>query len=240
MTTATLEPADAGPGLFLRFAQALSSRVVAPGDDAELRRQKSILVVAAVLKLACCPVWIVPYALLGHYAAAAAPAAYMCLCVASLLAFMRSKDIAAFRRRQSLSLLTMPALMQWSLGGFEASGGVIYWALLAPLLSLLFQGARESIKWFAAYAAVVVFSSLMPPFLDEPYARAVPHALNLAFFILNIVIVSGIPGDVYAKVIDGGGAGEHRLCFTSVPFQVRAFLRRTVAEAAPAADARAP
>jgi hypothetical protein len=38
--------------------------------------------------------------------------------------------------------------LQWSLGGFVASSGVMLWALLAPLGALLLQPER-ALGWFS-------------------------------------------------------------------------------------------
>jgi hypothetical protein len=41
--------------------------------------------------------------------------------------------------------------MQWSLGGFAASGVLMFWSILAPLCALMFQNTRKAALWFAGY-----------------------------------------------------------------------------------------
>lgn len=50
-------------------------------------------------------------------------------------------------------ILWNPITMQWSLGGFAASGVVMTWSILAPFCALMLQNVRKAVWWFAAYLA---------------------------------------------------------------------------------------
>lgn len=161
-----------------------------------LRRNKSILTLTSVLKACACPVWMLAYGLIGDARSAAIPLGY-CLCTAaSLVHFARTKRFAGFRLRQGLLIFLLPLFMHVSLGGFVASSGVILWSLLGPLTFLLFQGARQSVIWFALFVLAVAGAGLAEGALSAA-PTAVPAGLRTCFFAMNIITVSGI---VYAAV----------------------------------------
>jgi class 3 adenylate cyclase len=86
-------------------------------------------------------------------------------------------------------MLVLPFLLQWSLGGYEASSAVSLWALVAAFGALFFFGDRAGIPWFAAFLALTLVSGLAEPLLARQ-AAVIPSPLVTAFFVLNIAGVS--------------------------------------------------
>jgi class 3 adenylate cyclase len=63
-----------------------------------------------------------------------------------------------------------------SLGGLVAGGAPLIWGILAPVSAVLYFDGNRSMKWFGAYAAMVVASivfdgwitTIVPPHWDQP------------------------------------------------------------------------
>jgi signal transduction histidine kinase len=116
--------------------------------------------------------------------------------LASVAAYLKKKDFAAFRLRQEMLIFFAPIWIHVALGGFLFSSGVILWAFLSPLIAILFHGARESLYWFVALIGAIVVLVLVDPLL-APLAPAVPSWATLAFFVMNFGVVSAI---IYAAI----------------------------------------
>jgi class 3 adenylate cyclase len=173
------------PG-WLRRLMAVGAQ---PEDDDDLRVRKALLVLSASLMASLATLWVVTYAALGLWVSAAIPFAYQVASVASIAVFARTRRWAAFRESQLAMSLVFPFLLQWSLGGFEASSAVSLWGVTSPLGALLFAGTRRSVPWFAAFAALLGVSAAIDPALSDAPAD-VPDGIVTVFFALNILGVS--------------------------------------------------
>jgi signal transduction histidine kinase len=139
-------------------------------------------------------VWSVLF--VGQPKAALGPLFYQILTVASVAVFMKTRNLAPFRFRQELLVLLAPIYMHIVLGGFAASNGVILWSFVAPLIAVLFHGAKQSLPWFIALVAAVVALALLDPTLASRAAQ-LPPAASIFFFVMNIVAVTSL---VYAAI----------------------------------------
>jgi class 3 adenylate cyclase len=157
---------------------------VTPDAD-ELRLRTTVLTLSATLMATLAFVWVATYAALGLWVSAAIPAAYSLASGASMLAYRRTRHYVLFRESQLLMSLLLPFVLQWSLGGFEASSAVCVWAFTSPLGALLFSGARQSVPWFAAFVALLAVSAGLDPVLADG-AADIPQAIVVTFFALNI------------------------------------------------------
>src|SRR3954451_12029585 len=171
------------------WVQRLLAIGAQPGDSPDLRARKAVLVLSAALMGSLAFVWVITYAALGLWVSAAIPFAYQLATAASLVAFARTGAYALLRTSQLLMSLLLPFLLQWSLGGFEASSAVCLWGFTSPLGALLLLGGREAVPWFAAFAGPGVFSAAIDPALSDSPAD-IPHGLAVAFFALNILGVA--------------------------------------------------
>jgi class 3 adenylate cyclase len=158
-------------------------------DSDEVRLQKVTLKLAAVTVTVLSVLWVGTYLALGLPWSAAIPFTYQVASVVSLVAFARTKDYRLFRFGQIVLMTCLPFLLQWSLGGYVASSAVSLWALVAVFGALFFYGAREAVPWFVAFVGLTVVSGLADPWLAQAPA-AIPAAIQVAFFVLNILGVS--------------------------------------------------
>jgi class 3 adenylate cyclase len=132
-------------------------------------------------------VWVVTYFVLGRYVSAAIPFAYQIISIASLVVLARTGRFASFRSSQLSLMVLLPVLLQWSLGGFVASSGVILWALVSPLGALVLS--PRPLPWFSSYLALTVVSGVVEPFLAP---APIPASVTVVFFVLNIGGVSAV------------------------------------------------
>lgn len=198
-----------------------------PADRDELRVRKAVLVLSSTLMTTFAVVWVVTYAALGLWVPAAIPFAYQLASAASIWWFARTKRYILFRRSQLLLSLVLPFVLQWSLGGFQASSAVALWAFTCPLGALLFVGARQAFPWFAAFAGLVVVSAVIDSALAD-HAADVPDAVVVTFFALNIL---GVAATTYAllqyfvRARERALAESERLLLNVLPAPVAARLK---------------
>jgi class 3 adenylate cyclase len=160
---------------------------VSDADTAEERTYKEAVNLAALLIGVLAFGWVATYSALGLWISAAIPFAYQLVTLGGFLFLVRKDRHAAFRRIQLGLMLVLPFLLQWSLGGFEASSAVGLWAVTAPFGALTFQGARGAVPWFVAFLAMLGFSAAIDSWLP---VQDIPSWLVVAFFFLNVGAVS--------------------------------------------------
>jgi class 3 adenylate cyclase len=221
-----------------RWLQHLVEIGALPSDSDELRVRKAVLVLSSTLMASLAAAWIVTFAALGRWLPAAIPLAYQLATAASLATFARTHRYILFRRSQLCMSLLLPFALQWSLGGFELSSAVCLWAITAPLGALLFVGARQAIPWFAAFAALVVFSAAIDRTLSGR-AEALPHGVVIAFFALNILGVAMTAFallEYFVRARERALAESERLLLNVLPEPVAARLKKhtgTIADDCP-------
>ena len=129
-------------------------------DTEEQRLRKAVLLFLAVIYTIAGVIWGFGYLLLGLPVSGSIPLSYSFISTVSLLYFFSTKHYKFFCRSQLTLILILPFLLQWSLGGFTASGAVVLWSILAPIGALMFAGTTRSIPWFIAYILLMVISGL--------------------------------------------------------------------------------
>ncbi len=159
-------------------------------DREHQRLRKVVLLLLAVIYTVLGILWGGAYLILGFPLAGSIPLAYSALSAAGLLYFYRSKHYGALCYSQLILILFLPAILQWSLGGFTISGAVILWAILSPIGALMFAGTMRSVPWFIAFVLLVVVSGFTGG-RDVSDAVLPPH-LTAISFVMNIGGVSAI------------------------------------------------
>ncbi|HBY96348.1 MAG TPA: hybrid sensor histidine kinase/response regulator [Chloroflexi bacterium] len=160
-----------------------------PGDTAEVRLKKTIMVAFALWMSSAGIVWGLIYLVFGERLAASIPFGYSLLTVLNLVLFRLTRRYLWFRFIQLLLSLLLPFLLALALGGFRSSSAVIFWSLIAPLAALLVASRRQAALWFGAYLGLVVISGILEPLVRS--ANSLPPGVVTAFFAMNIGGVSG-------------------------------------------------
>lgn len=166
---------------FIRFAAQVGAN---PEDDTEVRLQKTLLVISALMMASLAILWGIIYYFSGNNGAAIIPWFYSIISFSSMLIFSRTRQYRSFRFSQLLLPLLLPFLLMIALGGFVNSSAVILWSFSSPLGALVFSNRRESAGWFAAFIALLTIAAGLDPFLQP--SHPMPPVLRTAFFIMNI------------------------------------------------------
>jgi adenylate cyclase len=161
-------------------------------DSEELRLRKTLLMFASGLMNLAAILWLAIYWVLGLKLPTTIPLAYQALSAIILVIFLKTRNFDFFRVAQLSLFLFAPFVIQWSIGSFVTSSGIVLLALLAPVGAMVVYGARESIPWFVAYVILTALSGVFDYFLANGDLSGVPMKTVAVFFVLNFTILSTI------------------------------------------------
>jgi adenylate cyclase len=130
-----------------------------PEDDDELRQQKALLVVVAILVLPVSVIWGTLYLSFGSLVGLV-PFVYFAVSLGSLVVFARTRRFRPLLTTQLLDILLTTTAGQMLVGGFLPSGAVGLWGILAPLGALVFLEVRQAVRWFVAFVVVFLLTGL--------------------------------------------------------------------------------
>ncbi len=128
----------------------------------------------------------------GFPGPAMVPGGYAVLTAMNLTVLARTRRFAPARIVQVSISLLLPFLLQWSLGGFVASGMVMMWAMLALVGSLTFSTTRQTLGALVAFVALTLVSGMVDSTVaDWAGVGPVDSRLTL-FFVVNGTLVSSM------------------------------------------------
>ena len=175
------------------MAAALLDRVLSigadPGDTADERFRKRLLVAVALLILPVAFAWGCVYWAFGEHGVALTPWAYVAGSAISLAVFARTRSFAFLRTAQFLLILVAPALGTILVGGIDESSSVLMWSLLAPLGAVAFDSPGRAWPWFGAFVAAILLSVALSEVV-RPDGADLPNSFVRTFDVLNIILVS--------------------------------------------------
>ncbi|MDQ8021644.1 MAG: adenylate/guanylate cyclase domain-containing protein [Moraxellaceae bacterium] len=177
------------------FLQRLRNAGIAPGDDEDLRLQKTLLVFISGLVSVAAGLWLLIYWAMGPQLSATLPFVLQILVALNVGVFIRFGNFNFFRFSQLGILLFFPFMAQWAMGDFVAASGLVLWGLLAPIGALLCLGVRESMPWFIAYVVLTFATGAVDYLLADAVVvvkDAVPRRISILFFALNFITISTI------------------------------------------------
>ena len=155
-------------------------------DSLEERRRKVTLLVLTGTSFFASIVWGAIYlAILGPTITVLITFGFTLVVGAALLVFLATRRFVLLLYPFFLMILWNPIAMQWSLGGFAASGVLMTWSLLAPFCALMFQTVRKAIWWFAAYLGLLAASLLFDNQVQQ-WAPPLTQGTSMLFFGMNI------------------------------------------------------
>jgi adenylate cyclase len=183
-----------------RVLARLSERVITPHDSAEQKLHKTLLIFACGLMGFAAMLWLTIYHAMGIRYSATVPLIYLAVSATTLGIYIWNLNFEVFRFAQTCLYLFVPFIMQWSIGSYVTSSGVMLWALLAPIGVMIFQGPKESVPWFFAYIVMTAVSGFFDYYLAYGADRqtGMPMQTIAVFFALNFAAMSTI---VYLLVI---------------------------------------
>ena len=170
----------------------LTQSVISSSDSEDERLRKTLLLFVCGLMNLAAGFWLMIYWSMGMRLPTTIPLGYQIVSALTLIIYLKTKNFAFFRFTQISMLLFVPFIIQWSIGNFISSSGIVLLALLAPVGAMVFQGVKESIPWFVAYVVFTVVSGFFDYFLAEGMVTGVPMKVIPVFFVLNFTILSTI------------------------------------------------
>ncbi len=170
----------------------LRQRVISDKDNERDRLNKTLAIFACGLMSFGAMLWLAIYWAMGIRFSATVPLCYLALSGGSLALYLWNRNFGLFRFIQVSLFLFVPFIMQWSIGSYVSSSGVMLWALLAPVGVMIFQGPRESLPWFFAYIVMTATSGFFDYYLGEGAQQGVTMQSIAVFFSLNFAAMSTI------------------------------------------------
>lgn len=176
----------------------------------EERLQHSFLIYMGVLMSIGGVAWGTISFLSGMQAESSIPYAYALITLMNFFYLYHSKNFKVAQSIQILISLLLPFLFQFVLGGFFASGGVIWWSILSILAGFAFQNRQTTFKWFLLYLVLVIMSAVLDGRVIE-VDKEIPRHLSLVFFGLNITLISIIIYTLFYYFADSESKNRHFL-----------------------------
>jgi class 3 adenylate cyclase len=170
----------------------LGRRVISSEDSEQDKLNKTLAIFASGLMGFGAMLWLAIYWAMGIKFSATVPLCYLALSASSLGLYLWKCNFELFRFIQVSLFLFVPFIMQWSIGSYVSSSGVMLWALLAPVGVMIFQGPRDSLPWFFAYIVMTGISGFFDYYLSEGVQQGVTMQSVAVFFSLNFAAVSTI------------------------------------------------
>jgi class 3 adenylate cyclase len=170
----------------------LGQRVISSTDSEQEKLNKTLAIFASGLMGFGAMLWLAIYWAMGIKFSATVPLTYLAISAGSLGLYLWKRNFELFRFIQVSLFLFVPFIMQWSIGSYVSSSGVMLWALLAPVGVMIFQGPRESLPWFFAYLVMTGISGFFDYYLGDGVQHGVTMQSVAVFFSLNFAAVSTI------------------------------------------------
>jgi adenylate cyclase len=172
---------------FEQFWSFLENKCTLDTDSPEEQRSKVTLVVITGLCTIASVIWgTLYYAIFGPIITTYITYGFTVVLGVSLLIYFITKRFTFLLYVFFLMIFWNPVAMQWSLGGFAASGVVMLWSILAPFSSLMFQDTKKATGWFLAYVTLLLFSLYFDGYVSQ-WAFPISNKISMLFFGMNII-----------------------------------------------------
>jgi adenylate cyclase len=156
-------------------------------DSPEERRHKVTLVVITGLCTIASVVWgTLYYVIFGPTTTTFITYGFSVVLGIALLIYFITKGFNFLLYVFFFMIFWNPIAMQWSLGGFAASGVLMLWSLLAPFSSLMFQNIKKATGWFLAYIMLLSISLYFDDYVSQ-WAFPVSNKISMIFFGMNLI-----------------------------------------------------
>lgn len=130
-----------------------------PGDLPEERLRKSLLLLTAAMTNVAAALWMLIFWAMDVRIPMTLPLGYQVASAALLVYYLRTRNFAIYRFVQLGLFLFVPVVIQWTMGGYVSSFGIVLLTVLAPLGALVAYGRKGSLAWFLAFLGIVIAST---------------------------------------------------------------------------------
>jgi PAS domain S-box-containing protein len=164
----------------------------APEDSEELRLKKSLMTIMVLPYSLAAIIWGVFFMVDESLILGIVPFFYASVSLVSFIYFAVSKRYKTFRLLQLIMVLIMPMLVQFTLGGFFSSGGMVTWSCTAPFVAIVFYDLKEARKWLFATAAVVCIATIMDDYAKSHFLGTLDEGSAVVVFCANFILASSL------------------------------------------------
>ena len=162
------------------------------GDDENIIRQKHFLVNECIAMSFGGFIWGIIAIVMNQKTQSLIPFIYIFISFINLYFFSKSKKFILARDIQTFISLVMPIIFQCFLGGFQASGGVMIFAFLPVIGSLIYQDVKQSVIWLVLYVVLVILCGLFDQQFHTFFKPGIPKEISIALITINIVSISAM------------------------------------------------
>jgi signal transduction histidine kinase len=164
-----------------------------PKDDEHSRPRKRLLVMLATFMSLGGLLWGVICVVFKMSWVAAIPFGYVFFSILNMIYFGISKNFEVVQTLQIFMSLLLPFLFQIILGGYDSSGGVIYWSFLSVLGSFSLTEIKVTLYWIVSFVLMAIAGAFLQPILSNHiYADLISNDLREVLFVFNLVSVSTV------------------------------------------------
>ncbi len=175
-----------------RMLENLKGFTKEDGDSTELAFRKLLILIIALTCCLCGLCWSALYFVIyGTQLTTFLPLLFVIIVGSAIFIshFLCNYKVLVYA--QIICIMWVTALIQWSIGGIDQSGYVTAWALVGPIVALIFLSLRESIIWMAMFVLIIFISAVFKPSIHDHIPYTSEHAKSL-FYIMNIGIASSV------------------------------------------------
>lgn len=165
----------------MKAVSALRQLGVRPSDIPELKQNKIAINDVNLALLGAGLMWGGIYYLLGFTTPSLVPFIF---CMVLPVAFAIHAFTGAYRLFANLTaglILVAPFAFQLLIGGFEKSGGVLLWAVFAPLGSMVFLSLRSAWAWLVLFIVEIAAVAYLEPTIAAATPPVDAPVRNIAF-----------------------------------------------------------
>ncbi|WP_299457344.1 PAS domain S-box protein [uncultured Microscilla sp.] len=141
--------------------------------------------------------WSIAGFVLGYYWLGITSAVYLLLTLGNLRLFFKKKSLPLPRTFQVASGVLLPFVFQWLMGGFQASGTFLLWALPSALGGLTCTPFRQAAYWLYVFLLGIFVSIIIDNQLttllnlqQTPQQHPYFFSVNLAIIMLVVTFVA--------------------------------------------------
>ena len=173
--------------IFHQILEYLERRIGFDSESPAKRRRKATFVVICALCILASMIWgMLYFFILGVSYPTFIPFIFTVVLGINLIIFIPIKRFTLLLNIFIIMILLNPIAMQWSLGGFAASGVLITWSILAPFSSLMLQNSRKATGWFIAFLILLGISLFFDAYVSQ-WALVFSNTITMLFFGINIL-----------------------------------------------------
>ncbi len=118
------------------------------------------------------------------------PYAYTFITIINFYFFDKFYHFGIARNIQAAISLCLPFFLQWLIGGFMVSGGVMMWAILALISSVAYQRRRSYVIIFIGFTLLMLISVFFDNYFIENFNLEIPEYVSRIFLMVNLLSIS--------------------------------------------------